>query len=74
MGEVLASLSKKTPLPSSVVILEILVTRRAFSQPNEKKKVTMRAIQFAHEIGIHHSIFIFKVTMRLICLALLLIT
>ena len=67
MGEVLASLSKKTPLPSSVVILEILVTRRA--------------IQFVLEIGIHYSIF-FKATTRLlliyfvmeICLTLHLIT
>ena len=42
-GEVMASLSERIPLPFSVTVLEMLAARRA--------------VLFAKEIGINHSIF-----------------
>ena len=41
-GEVMASLSERIPIPSSVTVLEMLAARRA--------------VLFAKEIGINHSI------------------
>ena len=41
--EVIAAMSEKTPLPSSVVVVEVLAARGA--------------IQFVKQIGITHSIF-----------------
>ena len=43
-GEVLAAMLEKFPLPSSVVMVEFLVARRA--------------VEFAQNIGIYHSIFL----------------